>query len=415
MTRTRLCALLAPLALCGLLQAQPMGGLAVHETGGPDMGSAYAGAGARASDASTVWLNPAGLTRLEGIQLVGGSGFTYANLELELDAPGTISVPPGNLAGGGHCGGFFPLAASYTSVQLGDRLAAGVALLSPYGGAVDYDLNFVGRSLVTEASFFTVVIQPTGAFQVTDWLSVGAGLDIVYGEVEEKLLIDVAENAPGVALLEISDAEDWGIGGNIGILLEPFEGTRVGVVYTTQVELDLEGKVANPSVLPANVALDFTLPHSLNVSLCQALTPEIDLLLDAGWSHWSEFGSMPITIGPLDTTMERDWDDTWRIGAGGQWQVNDSIRVRGGFAYDSAAVDDDLRLPDFPVGDAYRLAVGGEYRPNEHIELGASYTAVIMDLDVDSVALPPRGAIVLDGEYDPATVHVFGMSLNLRF
>jgi long-chain fatty acid transport protein len=187
----------AVLLIASLALAQPMGGISLHETGGPDMGSSYAGAGALASDATTAWLNPAGLTRLDRIQLVAGTGLGWANLELELEAPGTVSVPPGSLAGGHHCGGLIPVLGSFSSVQLGERLAAGLAIVAPYGGAVDYDLDFVGRGLVTEAKFFTLILQPTAAFEVTDWLSIGAGLDIGYGELEEKLLVDVAQRAQG--------------------------------------------------------------------------------------------------------------------------------------------------------------------------------------------------------------------------
>ena len=44
----------------------------VYEQGTPDVGLASAGQGARAQDASAVFTNPAGMTQLEGSQMLGG-------------------------------------------------------------------------------------------------------------------------------------------------------------------------------------------------------------------------------------------------------------------------------------------------------------------------------------------------------
>ncbi len=41
------------------------GGFCLYEVATPQQGVSYAGAGAVAEDAATVWLNPAGMTRIE--------------------------------------------------------------------------------------------------------------------------------------------------------------------------------------------------------------------------------------------------------------------------------------------------------------------------------------------------------------
>jgi len=48
------------------------GGIALYEFGSPDVGLAAAGYAARAQDASTVFTNPAGMSRLEKSQVLGG-------------------------------------------------------------------------------------------------------------------------------------------------------------------------------------------------------------------------------------------------------------------------------------------------------------------------------------------------------
>ena len=53
--------------------AASAGGLMLYEVGTADVGLASAGYGARAQDASTVFTNPAGMTRLEGTQVLVGA------------------------------------------------------------------------------------------------------------------------------------------------------------------------------------------------------------------------------------------------------------------------------------------------------------------------------------------------------
>ena len=55
------------------------GGLLLYEVGTADVGLASAGWGARAQDASTVLTNPAGMTRLDGSQVLLGAQALYGD------------------------------------------------------------------------------------------------------------------------------------------------------------------------------------------------------------------------------------------------------------------------------------------------------------------------------------------------
>ena len=62
------------------------GGLYISEFGTPSMGVAEAGAQAVASDASTSFHNPAGMTRIKGKELKGTGGFIYSTVKFDKDA-----------------------------------------------------------------------------------------------------------------------------------------------------------------------------------------------------------------------------------------------------------------------------------------------------------------------------------------
>src|SRR5512146_3543826 len=60
------------------------GGFALYEIGTADVGLAAAGYAARAQDPATVLTNPAGMTRLEGTQVLLGAQLLYGDAGLSL-------------------------------------------------------------------------------------------------------------------------------------------------------------------------------------------------------------------------------------------------------------------------------------------------------------------------------------------
>ncbi len=67
------------------------GGLYFNEVGTPVMGNAGAGAQAEASDASTAFHNPAGMTLLDGRQFMLTGGLIYSEVRFESDGGAPIT------------------------------------------------------------------------------------------------------------------------------------------------------------------------------------------------------------------------------------------------------------------------------------------------------------------------------------
>jgi len=68
-----------------------------------------------------------------------------------------------------------------------------VGLFAPYGLQTEWPLSFDGRFTGYKNILRSVYVQPTLAYQVTSWLSLGGGLDIVMGKVELNQRLDLAE------------------------------------------------------------------------------------------------------------------------------------------------------------------------------------------------------------------------------
>ena len=114
------------------------GGAWLYEGGTPDVGTAAAGRAALASDASTTFGNPAGMTRLDRSQVhLGIVPFFYQ----AFFAVGRETTVDGG--GGGNAGGFSPLP-SWGGWLPGSG-AYGVYSLSPDWAGVQHEFLCVGR------------------------------------------------------------------------------------------------------------------------------------------------------------------------------------------------------------------------------------------------------------------------------
>jgi long-chain fatty acid transport protein len=402
------------LAISGLAAATASaqcGGICLYENGSPDLGRAAAGAGARAQDASTALWNPAGMTELDGSEVQLGVIASFGYLNPELDA-GTVA-PDLPARGGGNASGFTPLLGGFLSLKLPYDLRFGMGSTVLYGGVVDYDSNWTGRGYVVDASLLSYLIQPSLAYPVTDWLSLGAGPAIIYTTFSERVK---AVSLPGEPTVKIDDADDWSVGGAFSALVTPVDGTRIGIYYRTEIDANTQGTFEGPLGANPTVDTDFTMPQGVNASVYQQLGDAWAVLADAGWTDWSEFSNIPIQLGAIAATQRRGWRDTWRAAIGFQYTPFEKWTLQSGFGYDSSPVKSSRLLPDVPTSQQYRFSAGIQFRPRDYVEMGVSYQFLWFEgIEFDSVALPPSGNVGLDGDYDPNWVHFAGVSVRVKF
>jgi long-chain fatty acid transport protein len=244
-------------------------------------------------------------------------------------------------------------------------------------------------------------------------LSLGAGPTVLYTVFDQRLKATDAALAPTI---KISNAEDWSAGGAFSALIKPIEKVRIGLYYRTEVVTKTRGNIEGPLGLSPSFDGKFSFPQGVNVSGFYQVCEKWALLADAGWSDWSKFGEIPLTVGPHTATTDLDWQDTWRTAIGVQYQANEKWTLQGGFGYDSSPVDADKRQPVLPVGEQFRWSAGLLFRPQSYVEIGVSYTFEWFgDMDIDNVALPPSDTVVLDGRYDPAYANFVAISLRVKF
>ena len=181
------------LALGAAVVAVPAGGahaagFALIDHSAAGAGNAHAGGAAQAGDLSTVWFNPAGMTRFDGLQTqLAATGVTP---EFDYTDEGTVQLVPGVGAvpapGIGDDGGIAALLpANFVTYEITDRLHAGLAITVPFGLKTKYDPRWAGRFQAVKSEIFTTNINPAISFDVIpDTLSLGVGVSAMYMNAE---------------------------------------------------------------------------------------------------------------------------------------------------------------------------------------------------------------------------------------
>lgn len=357
-------------------------GIALYETGAPDLGTASAGRAAMAADASTVATNPAGMTLLDRTQLMITSGAMLPVFNFDR---GPKTEVPGGGGGGGNAGVFFPIGGVFYAHKLSDRLWLGAALYSNFGLASDYSLNWVGRYYQTSASLITGQVNPNIAYRVNDWLSVGAGFSFWVARFKTQAKINNLLPRFGDGGLSI-ESWDEAFGGNIGFLLRPISKLRIGLTYNSPVDFKfgfhpfitnlgpgLRAALKKSGLLGAKVNLGQTVPMQFMASGLYQFTPELALMGNLGWQNWSQFGQTTLGISAQTQrtlAVNLHYNDTLQIAFGGQYRLADKWLWSAGFAYDSSPVSEANRTLNLPLDRQLRYGTGIQYEINDDLVLG---------------------------------------------
>ena len=450
----------AVLALAGVLawgEGAWAAGIQLFDQGPSGQGEAYAGAGAVAEDASTVFFNPAGMTELNGYQTAGGlqiiapSGTFRPSVArtAPLAGTGAASVPltgPGNR----DFGETVVVPNAYLVAPLTDDLRAGFGLGVPFGLVTDYGNNsWIGRYYAERTALTTVNANPSLAYKVADWLSLGAGADVMHADAQLTNAVDfgsICTNAAGAGACSLFGlapqandgqvsltASDTTASWNMGAMLQPLEHTRIGLAYRSSYNLHLGGTAvfATPAAyrtlqaaIPAfggnftttGARANITLPATASLSLDQGLSERWTLLADVSWTQWSSFKNLIVTFSnPLQPAevIPENWHDTLRESLGLIYAPNDKSKLRLGVAYDPTPTKAATRTFLVPDDTRIWLSVGYNLQLMEHLSLDAAYTHLFIP-GGSKVSLSNANQGAITGTFSSA-VNVFALGLKYQF
>jgi long-chain fatty acid transport protein len=401
------------------------GGVWLYEGGTPDLGTAGAGRAALAVDAATAGANPAGMTRLDRSQMLSAVQGLYVNAKFDTQSSGFGG------GDGGNAGGFVPSGSLHYVHRVADDFRLGISTGSYFGLGVDYGDDWAGRYYTTKAELLVFGINPGAGYRINNWLSVGAGFSVLYATLDQQAAVNNQVTDPGFADGELKlDSDDVGYGFNLGLMLTPRDGTRFGLTYRSEVDLEfkdaaslknigpvLQGLLNASGVAGSKVDIDMTIPQAVMLSAYHQLNPRWAVMGNIGWQQWSEFGKQDLTLRSTTATTftkDLDYDDTWHFALGTQYRFADSWLWSVGVAYDTSPTDEDTRTPDLPLDRQIRIGTGIQYDWNQNVTVGAAYEYLDAgEAEIDQEGGPLQGP--LKGDYDTNAIHFFAVNLIWKF
>ena len=430
--------LLATGILAACTSTSMASGFALIEQSASQMGNAFAGGSAVANDASTIYFNPAGMTRLQR-QFVGGVHLVNTSAKFKGTATtpdpaglGSTTVSGGN---GGDAGGLGVVPNLYFSAPLGDGLFAGIGINVPFGLSTKYDSDWKGRYQAIESEVKTININPSLAYKVNSRFSIGVGINLQYIDAKLTQKIDQGSlclptylqlGVPPAAAVGIcaglspqsNDAsatvkgDNWAGGYNLGILYEPTSSTRVGLAFRSKVKQQLSGNgrfsgtvpqfssIGNGIFVKTNVRADVDLPQTASASVYHDINSQWSVMADATWTGWDTFEELRIQYDSSqpDTVIDQNWDDVWRYSVGVDYRYSSTWTFRAGTAFDESPIPDSNRTARIPGEDRIWASVGFGYQVTPTIGIDVGYSHLFIDDPELNENTPTAGT--LTGEYE---------------
>jgi long-chain fatty acid transport protein len=376
----KLAGLLATIALASVSQPIWAGAFQIETQNASNLGTAYAGAASMATDASTGFYNPAGLTRL-GTEQIAFSG-VLINSRTTVTPSNTLSTfgaPFSALSSKSN--GYTLVPGLHYAKRINGNWVFGFNVASPFGLKNNYKVDSGVRYMATRSDLRTVDISPSLAYDFNNGFSLGAGVDVMYiiAKLDTRIAAPGAPNAATDGFQE-NTASRFGLGWHVGALYEFTDSTRMGVHYRSQVHAKLKGDSVQQTVLGSTsqgVSSDIKIPETVTVSLYHDINDQWAVMADAFWTHWKRFDQLVLKFDDQSTlTTPEQYKDRIRMALGAAYQYSEQWKFSVGTAADKTPVQDSYRNVRLPDQNRYWGSLGAQYRFNKNLALDVGYAHI---------------------------------------
>jgi len=362
------------------------------------------GIAASAENATVAAYNPAAMTRFDARAMhLGIFGF-FSESTFEGSASGTgqtftsesdssTIIPSGNFI-----------------LPFKDNWWFGFTVLG-VGFSDDFGADWAGRYIIQDYSLAYISAYPSIATKITDKLSVAASLMLTYTVFEQNKAVLNLDPGFDDGSLNL-DADGWSGGFSFSMLYEFNERTRLGAVYRSELDPDLDADLNFSGLSPTTeAALDAAgllnapanvtsrSPQSFNIGIHHDFANTHSLAVDLVWIDFSQFQLSEIYING-NNLVESDptYEDIIALSVGYNFPISERVRLGVGAFVTDEMITDENRTMMLRLDSATSYGVGVDWLSKS----GRGYSLTLNYLDlgdapVSSPDLPVLG--VISGKY----------------
>lgn len=403
-------------------------GLKVNILSTSALGNANAGRGVLGEDASSVYYNPAAMTDFKEAAFSGGLFGAYVkgqlrDFDVTTGAGDKLSLGSNYDDGGDFVpDAVFPFL--YYIQPISEDFYAGIGFFPAFSTHTKYSKKAIVGEFAGVTKLQVLDLQPTFAYRVTDYLSIGAGMDYYIASGELSKMAQPDPNT-GFTAEVIVKGKNKAFGWHAALKLQPLDGTHLGLTYHSKVDVNLEGsgdfiQIKNDGTRVRTKKENGNVPLALARSVDLSLAQEFDaftLLASVTWMQWSVFDKLDIigtkggSISGLQTALNEsgkyhylahvhtNWRDTYTFNFGGNYRLNQAWLLRFGYMYDqNAGQDDTIGITRVPSSNQKWWTTGFNLRFSQSMSMDAGFAYVqpvkvrIDDSDVDLNNQPLAGS-----------------------
>lgn len=387
-------------------------GFYIQEQSVRAQGAAFSGSTTTLNDASVIYYNPAGMTKLNGTQIQ--TGVHVISPTADLDDTGTTGPTAVGTNDGGNPYDPTPVPNLHLSHQINNQWWMGLSVSAPFGLANEYDPNWFGRYDSIKTSLRVLDFQPTVAYKINDNLSVGAGINIQTANAT--LTNALFAGTEGHARLE---GDDTAFGYTAGIQYTPTEDLTLGASYRSAIHhtltgtLKFEGTGSGLDGVAQGGRADLNLPDIATFGAAYDITDKITLQGQATWFGWNEFENITAITPFLTNQTIQNYQTTWAFAAGLEYDHNDKWDFRGGVQFDETPTTDQFRTSRTPDGDRTWATLGGTYTLNDRMDI--DFAGTYIWIDDGTINVTRNSGLANVRANTEGSVGILSVGLNYKF
>jgi long-chain fatty acid transport protein len=380
----------AGLALSGVSSALATG-FSIYEAGSraTALGGAFT---ATADDGSALFYNAAGLSFLQGQSVEVNAMF----IQPDFAFVGKLNKTDETQRGEAESQTFFVPGAYYTNNN-GDKLAYGIGLYAPFGLGVKWKdpTTWVGRRISHDVSIETVYVTPAVSYMANEQLALAFGLDVAHQNLNLKRTAPEPDFGTNAIETEIDGSSSLNITPSLGLMYRPNEKVSLGLMYHFKKTMKFDDGTATLQDVQTNgtwagtvidglggstqkAAAEVNLPYILSLGLAYQFAPSFRAEVNYVRFGWSTFKKLTLDFqnDALDQTIHFDYENSWQIRIGAEYDVSEKVSLMGGYVRDTTPQPLVSVSPLLPDSDRNDYSLGIVYH-GESFDINASYMAVI--------------------------------------